>query len=175
MRRWHPIACCPTPHQALLPTGTVPGLSTSRSSAKCAVFCRPCRPDSRAHSCLASNFLGILLVLQALQDEFKGMQAVQPRKEKEEVDTGLELVNKRLPKQQRDKALKEVRRCGVRTAAEMRLFFVCCLDAVLLKAALTKMAEARQQAWGTTCCPVVASKASATVDDILCTVLVIWA
>eukprot|EP00891_Asterochloris_glomerata_P009864 jgi/Astpho2/9864/Aster-08326 len=44
---------------------------------------------------------------KALQDEFKGMQAVQPRKDKEEVDTGLELVNKRLPKQQRDKALKE--------------------------------------------------------------------
>lgn len=57
------------------------------------------------------------------------MQAVQPRKDKEEVDTGLELVNKRLPKQQRDKALKEVRQCGASRADRLG-GGNCCLSAV---------------------------------------------
>ena len=61
-----------------------------------------------------------------------------------------------------------------RTPLHIRLFCVCCLCAVLLEAALAKRAEARQQAPGTTCCPVVASKASSTVDDIPQTSLVVW-
>ena len=36
------------------------------------------------------------------------------------------------------------------------------------------LAEARQRAGGTTCCSVGASKASATVDDILRTSLDVW-
>ena len=89
------------------------GISSSQAGPQQSLLClqalqaisRPCR-------CLACKYLCCLASLQALQDEFKGMQAVQPRKDKEEVDTGLELVNKRLPKQQRDKALKEVRQCA---------------------------------------------------------------
>lgn len=82
---------------------------------------------SGARGCPASTSVWYIASLQALQDEFKGMQAVQPRKDKEEVDTGLELVNKRLPKQQRDKALKEVRQCGASRADRLGGETVLCL------------------------------------------------
>ena len=58
-----------------------------------------------------SQLLGQLLLLQVDLKQFEGMAVQHARKNKEQEEDDLDLKNRRAPKTQKDKALKEVCHC----------------------------------------------------------------